>query len=524
MNEATTIVCPLCSDTVEKLLYRYHIDHERQVIEKIRQANPHWSAEDGICSRCIDFYHTELVMQRRMLPQIGPYFPVRSGDDFIILPTGLRLNADPRFTGKGITICFIDSNFYPHPDLTAVKNRIRIIADIPNDTIVAHDQPVQSWHGTMTSVVCAGNGYLSDGLYKGIACNAELVLLKIEDDAGQIKDENIVKALEWVLQHHRQYQIRIVNLSVSGDETFSYRQSRIDALAEQLISLGIVVVAAVGNDATGVVKAPANSPNVIAVGGIDDENKLDQTAGKLYHSTFGKTADGLMKPELVAHAVWIAAPLLPNTNEQKEAAELYEQLQTANDENKQTIVQRMQTCKYISPHYMHVDGTSFAAPIVSAVIAQLLEINPALTPAMVRSVLLSTAKRILSAPAERQGFGMIQPRRAVIKCLNSQILIQPESSPLVNSKQRTINFYIQHEFASQITLAGSFNQWASDELLMEPCRNGIWKIEIPLLPPGRYEYKFFVDDMSWVEDINNPYREPDGFSGFNSILIIPELA
>jgi serine protease AprX len=522
MNQAATITCPLCNDPVEKLLYRYHIDNERQVIEKIRQSNPHWSEEDGICSRCVDYYHTELVLQRRMLPEVGPHFPVKSADDFIILPTGLRLNADPRFTGKGVTICFIDSSFYRHPDLTAIKNRIRVIVDIPNDGILSEDYPVLSWHGTMTSVVCAGNGFLSNGLYKGIACDAELVLLKVEDNARHIRDENIVKALEWVLKHHAQHQIRIVNMSVSGDEAVSYRQSQIDALAEQLISLGIVIVAAIGNDAGGAVKAPANSPNVIAVGGIDDENKLGEVNGKLYHSTFGKTVDGLMKPELVAHAVWIAAPILPGTKEQREADALYGQLQATDNEQKESILRQIQACKYISPHYMHVDGTSFAAPIVSATVAQLLEINPALTPAMVRSLLFSTAKRIQNTPAERQGFGMVQPRRATIKSLSGQIQVQPENSPLVNNKQRTIGFYIQHGYASQISLAGSFNHWANDELLLEPCKNGIWKIEIPLLPPGRYEYKFFVDDLSWVEDINNPYREPDGFTGFNSILIIPD--
>jgi hypothetical protein len=55
---------------------------------------------------------------------------------------------------------------------------------------------------------------------------------------------------------------------------------------------------------------------------------------------------------------------------------------------------------------------------------------------------------------------------------------------------------------------------------MEPGSNGLWKIEIPLLPGGRYEYKFLVDSRNWIEDVDNPYRLPDGFNGFNSLLII----
>jgi hypothetical protein len=45
-----------------------------------------------------------------------------------------------------------------------------------------------------------------------------------------------------------------------------------------------------------------------------------------------------------------------------------------------------------------------------------------------------------------------------------------------------------------------------------------------MLPAGRYYYKFFVDEKTWTEDYENPYREPDGFRGFNSILIIEQSA
>ena len=266
-----------------------------------------------MCSRCVDYYHSEVVMQQRILPEAGPYFSVKSADDFIILPTPMRLDADARFTGKGVTICFIDSGFYQHPDLTMHSNCIKKIIDITKEKqpknyfTVPHDD---SWHGTMTSVACAGDGFLSNGLYNGIASDAELVLLKVMNDAGKITTENIVKALQWVLKNYKKYTIRIVNMSLGDDEATSYKQSEIDKLATQLVEKGIVVVAAVGNDENGLIKPPANSPDVIAVGGFDDENNLgDKT--KLYHSSFGKTVDDLMKLKLVANAIWIAAPIYP---------------------------------------------------------------------------------------------------------------------------------------------------------------------------------------------------------------------
>src|SRR6266498_649313 len=299
-------ICPLCKDNVDKLVYRFHYDSERAVIDKIRAEFPEWTKEDGLCSRCLDFFHSEIVMEQRILPSIGPHFPIKTADDFIVIPTGLRINADPRFTGKGVTICFIDSGFYPHPDLIATKNRIKKIVDIAAYSPIFSPEDA-SRHGTMTTVVCAGDGYLSKGLYKGIASDAELVLLRVQDQNGKISTGNIVKALKWVLENHEEHNIRIVNISLGGDETVSYKQSEIDKLAEELIKTGIVVVAAVGNDDETTIKPPANSLNVIAIGGVDDDNILDQSFNKLYHSSYGITIDQLMKPELVAHAIWIAA-------------------------------------------------------------------------------------------------------------------------------------------------------------------------------------------------------------------------
>ena len=188
--------------------------------------------------------------------------------------------------------------------------------------------------------------------------------------------------------------------------------------------------------------------------------------------------------------------------------------------SKQQIISRIQQCKFISAHYMHVDGTSFAAPIVTAVIAQLLEAAPSLSPNAIRSVLFSTAKRLPGFPAERQGFGRIYPRKALINVIQNQNIMIPHTSPEVNKENKTISFYFKNSAASQISLAGSFNHWAQDVLLLEPGKDGTWKIEIPLLGPGRYTYKFFIDEKLWTEDIENPYREPDGFNGFNSILNI----
>src|SRR6266446_8978860 len=139
--------------------------------------------------------------------------------------------ADPRFSGKGITIALVDAGFYPHPDLVQPRNRIRVWADATRDSVSAiHFEPDETprwpdwdgardwqWHGTMTSTVAAGNGFVSHGLYSGLANAAELMLIQVRDSNGHISSASIHRALEWILKHGPELGIRIVSLSVSGD-------------------------------------------------------------------------------------------------------------------------------------------------------------------------------------------------------------------------------------------------------------------------------------------------------------------
>lgn len=106
--------------------------------------------------------------------------------------------------------------------------------------------------------------------------------------------------------------------------------------------------------------------------------------------------------------------------------------------------------------------------------------------------------------------------------------MKPHISPHVDPQKKTIGFFLHKDYCShvslrgisKVSLAGSFNDWAQHELMMKPDEEGFWAIEIPLLPEGRYTYKFLVDDKLWVEDLDNPNREPDGQAGFKSVLLV----
>ena len=215
--------------------------------------------------------------------------------------------------------------------------------------------------------------------------------------------------------------------------------------AERAVKAGMVVVCAAGNAGNSddhAILPPASSPSVITVGGFNDRNTLELVDNAPYHSSYGPTIDGLQKPEVVAPSIWLAAPILPGTPTAAEAR-LYDMLQDAPDSELRDVLKanpsvdqqldaasdlpvylirhlvsvKIHDANVISGSYKHVDGTSFAAPIVSSVVAQMLEANPRLTPQQVKQILIDTAIRLEGVPVDRQGWGTIIPGRAVERAL-----------------------------------------------------------------------------------------------------------
>jgi len=183
-------------------------------VQAILRSNAPSVAE--ICVRCAELFE-------RAQRQIDSHATVFEQNSFV-LPTPLRMDAHERFTGRGVTMAFLDSGFYAHPDLTEPRNRIvayhSIFAAKGDDTSL-HTSDVSSWHGMMTSVVAGGSGALSDGVYRGIASNADLVLVKI-GLTGRISEDQIRRGLQWVLEHRDDHNIRVVNISAGGDFEESY--------------------------------------------------------------------------------------------------------------------------------------------------------------------------------------------------------------------------------------------------------------------------------------------------------------
>ncbi|HNQ14522.1 MAG TPA: S8 family serine peptidase [Pyrinomonadaceae bacterium] len=432
-------VCPVCSrETPDEYVPLVALGDE--LAQLIRANAPDSKRFEAVCARCVSLFDraknqilTDAALQK---------------DGSRVLSTPLRLDADERFTGRGVTICFLDSGFFPHVDLTTPNNRIvgyRNMMQRDGDLASLFKPDVASWHGMMTSVVAAGNGSLSNGFYRGIAPESDVVLVKLAR-TGRITEQNIEDGLEWVLSNRSKYNIRIVNISAGGDFEQSYLHDSLSQAVEECAAQGLVVVCAVGNAGhlpNHPVFPPASAPSCIAVGGLDDNNSLNRAKRGMYRSSYGPTLDGLQKPEIIAPSIWVPAPILPNTPTAQQA-ELLERLDQADDADLHQIIRENPTIdaeldaaldrpvhsirqivalkrrreSVITAHYKYVDGTSFASPIVSSVIAQMLEANPELTPQQVKRILISTAERLPHYEVDRQGWGVIDPRSAVEKALS----------------------------------------------------------------------------------------------------------
>jgi serine protease AprX len=487
------------------------------------------------------------MQEKRYLTEVQAHDHTHGQNRFAVIPTPVRLDADEGCTGRGVTIALLDSGFYPHPDLTEPFNRIKAFKDITGQAASLESVQVAEswqWHGTQTAVVAAGNGRLSDGVYRSLAPAAELVLVKVSD-RGRISEEAIARGIEWVREHRDEYDIRVLSISLGGDQDVPCSQNIVDRAAEEAIRQGIAVVAAAGNDAQRTPVPPANSPSVITVGGYDDCNQLEGTKFDLYHSSFGQTADGHFKPELIAPAIWVAAPILPGTNLYSTAENL-SQLAQAPDYRLRSLAGKLsledklpptlfeegpgavraavesllREHKIVAAHYQHVDGTSFAAPIVASVIAQMIEANNALTPASIKSILVSTATRLGGAPALRQGFGLVHARRAVEMARLERHDLKDAGSGPPRIMEGKLVFLFHDDGAENVSLAGDFNGWNPSETPFVKEASGLWRAEIRAPQPGRYRYKFVVNGHRWTEDPGNRSKTPDEFGGLNSLLFI----
>ncbi|AIS51752.1 serine protease AprX [Thermoanaerobacter kivui] len=295
---------------------------------------------------------------------------------------------DLGYTGKGVTIAFLDTGIYPHPDFTKPKNRIVAFYDVVNGKKQPYDD---NGHGTHVAGDAAGNGYASNGKYKGVAPEANIVAVKVLDAYGKGLSSDILAGMQWVLDNKDKYNIRIVSLSIGETPSLPTFLDPLVRGVDTLWKHGIVVTVAAGNSGPNynTITSPGTSRNAITVGAVDDKRTSDISDDEIAQFS-GRGSPYLYKPDIVAPGVKIISTASGN-------------VPFGADEI------------MVNKAYRTATGTSMATPMAAGAAALLLEKNPNLANIQIKNILKSTAIKIGDAGLWTQGSGMINIEEALKK-------------------------------------------------------------------------------------------------------------
>jgi len=279
-----------------------------------------------------------------------------------VLDTGV----DPRFTalrrspwGRGDRFLAyydaIENRLYEHPGLLRS----------PRD---------QNGHGThVAGIIANGDFEQKDQEFRGVAPATDLVAIRVlnEDGAGTYAD--VLKGINWAVEHKDDYNIRVLNISMYAVPVAPYWADPYNLAVMAAWDAGIVVVASAGNTGPDPMSigVPGNTPYVITVGAFTDHRTPDSFGDDYIpdFSAVGPTLDAFVKPDVIAPGAHIVSLMHPSSELRKTYPE-----------------------RRISGRYFEMSGSSMATASVSGLAALILSENPNLTPDEVKYRLMQTAR------------------------------------------------------------------------------------------------------------------------------------
>jgi serine protease AprX len=249
--------------------------------------------------------------------------------------TGIREMNNQGLTGKGVTVCMVDSGIDSlHPDFS----RLHILAW--KDLVNARPEPYDDrGHGTAMAGLI-----LASGSIHGVAPDANLIAVKALNSMGIGSPQNVADGIRFCTDP---YGIGTGGADVISLSLGSRSANFFDVTVYNAVTLatakGVFVVVAAGNDGLqddGDVSSAGQVPLAISVGAVDS-NGLRAPFSSI-GARLNRT-DPNLKPEIVAPGVQLVST---------------------------------------SPgaHYLTVSGTSPATAIVAGLLALLLQARPTLRP------------------------------------------------------------------------------------------------------------------------------------------------
>lgn len=315
-------------------------------------------------------------------------------------------------TGEGVIIAMIDDGFNQHNVHPALKIA-KVIAEFDfvqrdsNTSRAPGEYITQGNHGAATFSAVGG---FENGKLIGAAYGASFILAKTEIDSVeiQLEEDLYVEALEWV----ERLGADIASSSLGYIDWYTYNQldgktATTSKAARIAARKGVLLVTAMGNEGnyrdrsqlqTGTLIAPADADSIVAVGASFSDGLLAS------FSSTGPTADGRIKPEVVAQGVSVYS-------------------------------------MYGEAGYVNLSGTSLSTPLAAGVAALILSADPQLTPTQVREKMMLTANPIKDGtensatyPNNFYGWGMID----ALKAISSSGVI-PDQFVLLNNYPNPFN-------------------------------------------------------------------------------------
>jgi serine protease len=305
-------------------------------------------------------------------PLVGPDGIAESG------PSG----AWAKSGGAGVVVAVLDTGITSHPDFSG-----QTVAgyDMISDPTVSNDgdgrdanpadpgdwtaEEQSSWHGTHVSGTIAARTDNGVGV-AGVAPLAKVQPVRVLGTGGGY-DSDVEAGIYWAAGYPvsgvptNPTPARVINMSLGGyapDGCPASEQAAINAAT----AAGVTVVVAAGNDGgLADVDAPANCANVVTVAATDSGGYSPSWSN--YGGKITLAAPGVNVLSTINSGVTSPA----------------------------------------TPAYASYSGTSMATPHVSGAVAQLLSLQPSLTPAQVAARLRSTARVVPECPAIYCGAGIL---------------------------------------------------------------------------------------------------------------------
>ena len=310
-------------------------------------------------------------------------------------PTAMGARQDFGVTGAGVKVCVVDTGVDEGherhsgkvdgwTDLVPTSLSLSPLDDNGHGTHVASiiGGQVVDWQGSGLFTPDP-----NDDPYEGVAPGVRLYVAKVLDATGYGPESDVVLGIQWCLGQFAD----IINLSL-GDGPCGDGSSAVSQAADAAVANGITVVVAAGNSGDGIctVTAPGDAFDVITVGALAEYSgapgDINSSTGvhTAWFSSRGPTGvDSLgnnrIKPDVMAPGMSVMAAKAGTVSD-----------------------------------YRSLSGTSMAAPFVAGVAALMLEANPGLTPAAIKTILACTAQDYhVPGPDNEVGAGAVDGYAAV---------------------------------------------------------------------------------------------------------------